>query len=227
MPPSPLLTFKGIARAMALALCLSAIPAQAGLEEGVAAYQAGNLDLALKEFRAASEKGDSNAQYNLAMMYERGIGLAKDEKQALLWYQKSSVLGNSNAQFNLAVLFENGRGTAVDFGQAHRWYRKAAVQGDGLAMGNLGMLYIRGQGVKEDKTVGLALLMLSAAMDNSPENTASQNITLTKGLTPEITTAAQALAAKIARAKNSLAPLDEYLGKVAPAAGAGAEAKEK
>ena len=207
------------------AVCLLTLVARAGLEEGVAAYQAGNLELAVREFRTAAEKGDSAAQYNLAMMYERGIGLPKDEKQALTWYLKSATLGNSNAQFNLGVLFENGHGTAVDFPQANLWYRKAAVQGDGLAMGNLGMLYLRGQGVKENKTAGLALLLLSASMDPSAENHAQQNIALTKGITPEITAAAQNLMAKIAKAKNSLAPLDEYLRSAA--SGPGTDAKGK
>ena len=194
-----------------LALAALLTTAHAGLQEGVAAYQAGNLELAVKEFRTAAEKGDSDAQFNLAMMYERGIGLPKDPKQALTWYQKSATLGNSAAQFNLGVMFENGHGTPVDFAQAHHWYRKASVQGDGLAIGNLGMLYLRGQGVKEDKTAALALLMLSANMDTSPENRAQQNIALTQGLTPEITAAAQSLMAKLAKAKNSLDPLDEYL----------------
>lgn len=93
-------------------------PARAGLEEGVAAYQAGNLPLAVSEFRTAAEKGEADCQFNLALMYEQGIGMAKDEKQAVVWYRKSAEQGNSNAQFNLGVLYENGRGTAVDFAQA-------------------------------------------------------------------------------------------------------------
>jgi TPR repeat protein len=121
--------------------------ALAGFEAGVAAYESGNLPLAAEEFRAAAEAGDANSQFNLALMYEQGIGVGKDEKEAVAWYRKSAAQGNSNAQYNLAVLYENGRGTAVDFAGAHQWYRKAAAQGDGLAVGNLGMLYIRGQGV--------------------------------------------------------------------------------
>jgi len=59
-------------------------PARAGLEEGVAAYQAGNVPLAVKEFRTAAEAGDADCQYNLALMYEQGIGVAKDEKEAVV-----------------------------------------------------------------------------------------------------------------------------------------------
>ncbi len=186
-------------------------PVQAGLEEGVAAYQAGDLPLAFKEFSAVADTGNADGQFNVALMYEQGIGVTKDETQALSWYEKSAQQGNSNAQFNLGVLYENGRGTAVDYAQANQWYRKAAAQGDALAVGNLGMLYMRGDGVKVDKNLGLALLILSATMDNSPANNAKRNIAATKGLTTNMVTTAQALSAELGQAQNLLKPLDQYL----------------
>lgn len=185
--------------------------AVAGFHEGVAAYEAGNLPLAVKEFRAAAEKGDADSQFNIGLMYEQGIGVGKDEKSALAWYRKSAEQGNSNAQYNLAVLYENGRGGDVDFAQAHQWYRKAVQQGDGLAIGNLGMLYVRGQGVKEDKVAGLALLLLSVQLDKSPENHAKQNISTINGLTSEAVTAAQALSLEMRNNKNPLEQLDLHV----------------
>lgn len=204
--------------ALAMVAGLLISPAKAGLEEGVAAYEAGNPQLAVKEFRAAAEKGNAECQFNLALMYEQGMGIAKDEKEAIVWYKKSAELGNANAQFNLGVLYENGRGTAVDFAQANQWYRKAAVQGDALAIGNLGMLYVRGDGVPVNKTAGVALLLRSATLDSSPANHAKQNITATKGLNVEIITAAQKLSEEIEKAKDLLVPLDDYLNKPASSA---------
>jgi TPR repeat protein len=187
--------------------------AVAGFEEGIAAYQANNMPLAYKEFRAAAEEGHSDSQFNVGLMYERGIGVGKDEKEAIVWYRKSAVQGNALAQFNLAVLYEHGRGTAVDFAQANEWYRKASAQGDPLAIGNLGMLYLRGQGVKENTIAGLALLLVSATMDSSPQNHAKQNIASTRGLTTDTITAAQTLSAEMSSAENVLVPLDQYLKK--------------
>ena len=187
----------------------------AGFEEGVAAYEAGNLPLAVKEFRTAAEKGDANSQFNVGLMYEQGIGVGKDEKEAVAWYRKAAEQGNSNAQYNLAVLYENGRGTKIDYAKALQWYRKAAIQGDELAVGNLGMLYVRGQGVTEDKVAGLALLMLSVGMNDSPQNNAKNNVSSLRGVTPEVVTAAQALAEKMRNASNLLVPLDQYLQKTA------------
>lgn len=183
----------------------------ANFQAGIAAYQANDLPRAYKEFLAAAEGGHADSQFNVAVMYEQGIGIGKDEQEAFVWYGKAAAQGNSAAQFNLGVLYENGRGTTTDFEKANEWYRKASVQGDALAIGNLGMLYVRGQGVKENKVAGVALLLVSATMDPSPENHAKRNISGTRGLTKEMIVAAQALFQRISSAKNLLVPLDEYL----------------
>ena len=185
--------------------------ADAHFEAGLAAYQANDLPLAFQEFLAAAKKGHADSQYNMGIMYEQGIGVGKDDAEALAWYSKSAEQGNSEAQFNLGVLYENGRGTKIDFAKANEWYRKASVQGDAMAIGNLGMLYVRGDGVKENKVAGMALLMVSATEDPSPENQARKNIAATRGLTTEMVGEVQTLSAELSNAQNLLVPLDAYL----------------
>jgi len=185
----------------------------AHFEAGLNAVDANNMPQAFQEFLAAAKEGHSDSQYNVALMYEQGLGVSKNEKEALSWYEKSASQGNSAAQFNLGVLYENGVGTPIDFAKANEWYRKASAQGDGLAVGNLGMLYIRGQGVPENKIAGMALLLTSVAMDNSPENHARNNITATRGLTTAMFMEAQALSDEMSLADNVLVPLDNYLNK--------------
>ncbi len=205
-----------IARPVLVASLFSALVsslALADFDKGIAAYEADNLPLAYKEFLASAEEGHADSQFNVALMYEQGIGVEKDEKKAVEWYGKSAAQGNSAAQFNLGVMYENGRGTEVDFAKANEWYRKASVQGDALAIGNLGMLYIRAEGVKENKTAGLALLLVSATMDPSPENNAKRNISTTPGVTPEIVAESQALATEMSKAEDLLVPLDAFLKK--------------
>lgn len=197
----------------ALIVSLTCVSAFGDFDKGIAAYEANDLPLAYKEFRASADGGHADSQFNVALMFEKGIGVEKDEKQAVEWYRKSATQGNAAAQFNLGVLYENGRGTTVDFAKANEWYRKASVQGDALAVGNLGMLYVRGDGVKENKIAGVALLLVSATMDQSPDNHAKMNISATRGLTPEMIAAAQALSGEMTGAKNLLVPLDAYLGK--------------
>jgi TPR repeat protein len=188
--------------------------AVANFEAGIVAYQANDLPLAYKMFLAAAKEGHADSQFNVALMYERGIGVGKNEKEAVLWYGKAASQGNASAQFNLGVLYEHGRGTPVDFVKANEWYRKASVQGDALAIGNLGMLYARGQGVKENKVAGVALLLLSATWDTSPENQAKKNVSAIRGLSAEMIAAAQSLSEEMSSAKNLLIPLDQYLANV-------------
>ncbi|MFC7336211.1 tetratricopeptide repeat protein [Haloferula chungangensis] len=206
-------TFKS---AILFAISLSTIPAHADFEKGIAAYEANDLPLAYKEFRASADDGHADSQFNVALMFEQGIGVEKDEKEAVSWYRKSAEQGNPLAQFNLGVLYENGRGTKVDFEKANEWYRKASKQGDPLAIGNLGMLHVRGDGVKVDKVAGVALLLVSVTLDNSSANNARKNISGTRGLTPDLIAEAQALSDKMMDGKDLLVPLDEYLKKDEP-----------
>lgn len=185
--------------------------AQKNFEAGIVAYQVNNLSLAFQEFLMASKKGHADSQFNLALMFEQGIGVERDETRAVIWYDKAANQGNSAAQYNLAVLYENGRGTQVDFAEANKWYRRASVQGDPLAIGNLGMLYIRGDGVPVNKTAGLALLLVSATMDPSPDNLARRNIATTPDLSADMIAAAQKLAGELTTAENMLTPLDQFL----------------
>jgi TPR repeat protein len=180
-------------------------------EAGLAAYENNNLPLAFKEFLAAAKANHSDSQYNVGLMYEQGIGTSVNLKEALFWYEKAAKQGNTAAQYNLGVLYENGKGTEVNFAKANEWYRKASQQGDGLAIGNLGMLYIRGDGVKENKVAGLALLLVSATVDNSSDNLSKQNISSMRGLTSEMFTEAQMLSDQMMNSKNMLVPLDAYL----------------
>lgn len=212
-PTTLMISFSRASFFPALLLCIMTGGALGDFEKGIAAYQANNLPLAYKEFRESADAGHADSQFNVALMFEQGIGVKKDEKQAVEWYRKSAQQGNSAAQFNLGVLCENGRGTEVDFAKANEWYRKASVQGDALAIGNLGMLYVRGDGVKENKVAGVALLLVSTTLDRSPQNFARKNIAGTRGLTPAMIAEAQSLSDEMTSAKNLLVPLDAYLKK--------------
>ena len=183
----------------------------AHFESGLKAANDNNMQLAYNEFLAGAKEGHVYAQYNLGLMFEQGLGINKNEKEAVYWYNESAMQGNSVAQFNLGVCFENGIGTPVDFEKANEWYRKASIQGDGLAIGNLGMLYIRGQGVKENKVAGIALLLMSTTLDTSTENQARKNISTTSGLTTAMVTEAQTLSEEMSESNNILIPLDNYL----------------
>jgi Sel1 repeat len=79
-------------------------PAWAGYDEGVAAYQRGRHDVALREFGNAAARGDARAQRSLGLMHERGDGVARDPGTAAEWYRKAVAQGLEGAQYNLAFV---------------------------------------------------------------------------------------------------------------------------
>jgi len=55
-------------------------------------------------YRKAAEQGLALAQNNLGSMYANGIGIAKDEVQAVAWYRKAAEQGYAPAQEALKQL---------------------------------------------------------------------------------------------------------------------------
>ena len=84
---------------------------------------------AVEWYRKAAEQGHTQAQANLAWMYQYGEGVRKNQKQAFVWYRKAAEHGCASAQASLAGLYRDGEGVAQDEGQAIFWFRKAAELG--------------------------------------------------------------------------------------------------
>ncbi len=105
---------------------------------------------AMRWYRKAAEQGRASAQYNIASLYERGLGVTQDFAEAVGWYRKAAEQGYPSAQNNLGILYDHGRGVTQDFAEAVRWYRSAAEQGEAFAQYNLGNEYALGQGVTQD-----------------------------------------------------------------------------
>lgn len=75
---------------------------------GLMASEAGDYDTAVSKWQPLADQGDAAAQFNLALMYHRGLGVAHDEASAVSWYQKSAANGYSRAQEFLAVAYREG-----------------------------------------------------------------------------------------------------------------------
>ena len=110
-----------------------ALPTTAGEAEGVAAFDRGDYETALVEFRPLAEQGDARAQFNLGAMYLNGWGVPRDVGEALRWYRLAADHGLADAQFIVGFMYGAGRGVRQDTVAARRWYRKAAEHGDNAA----------------------------------------------------------------------------------------------
>ena len=61
-------------------------------------------------YRAAAERGEAWAQFNLGNMYYNGEGVPQDDATAVMWYTKAAEQGNAAAQSNLGNMYYNGEG---------------------------------------------------------------------------------------------------------------------
>jgi TPR repeat protein len=68
-----------------------------------------DLRVAAEWFRRAAQQNVASAQFNLALMFERGAGVPRDLNAARTWYQRAAAQGHANAALALVRLGNSGR----------------------------------------------------------------------------------------------------------------------
>ena len=130
------------------------------------AYSDKNYAAALLSCTREANAGNQQAQRNLGVIYDQGLGVNKDPAQAALWFRKAADTGNRDATFQLASMYEAGRGVQQSQDQAINWYRKAALLGDADAQVKLGRAYLDGKGVDKDEGEASAWFQRAADQGN-------------------------------------------------------------
>jgi hypothetical protein len=95
-------------------------------------------------WRQLAEAGNPQSQYQLGTLYWNGTGVAKDDAEAVKWYQLSADQGFAPAQYDLGIAYRDGRGVAKDEAEYVRWNTKAAEHGFAPAQHNVGTQYVNG-----------------------------------------------------------------------------------
>ena len=135
------------------------------------AYNAKDYDKALKYYKYAAEKNDSQAQFSLGAMYDMGNGVTQNYAEAMKWYLKAANQGHVSAQNNIGVMYEMGKGVKQDYSEANKWYQKAAEQGYASAQYSLGVNLYFGKGITQNYTEAFNWLLKAAESGDA----ASQN----------------------------------------------------
>jgi hypothetical protein len=104
----------------------------------------------IEKIRIIAEQGNDVAAQMMAVIYYKGLGVARDYDSAIIWYKKAAEEKNIIAMRNLGDVYENGEGVPQDHLKAREWYEKAAAAGDAKAMSAIGILYEKGRGVPQD-----------------------------------------------------------------------------
>ncbi|KAK1868785.1 hypothetical protein I4F81_011268 [Pyropia yezoensis] len=113
-------------------------------------------------YNEAAAAGNALATSNLGVCYERGLGVAKDEKRAVELFQEAAAAGDAGANRHLGVCYERGLGVAKDENRAVELFQKAVAGGDLAGKIHLGVCYERGLMVAKDVKRALKLYQEAA-----------------------------------------------------------------
>ena len=160
-------------------------------EDGIVAIEKQDYETASRIFKELANSGNAEAQYNLAIMYRQGQGVAQDKETALKWFEKSAELGLPSAEYYLGHLYDNGDSVTRNPVTAVSWYKKAAEKGNPLAQSNLGVAYANGEGVQQD--IVKAYVWFSLAASQGLTAALENRNLLKKEMSEELQTNAQRL----------------------------------
>ena len=73
-------------------------------------------------YRKAAEQGVADAQFNLDVKYDTGLGVPQDYTQAAYWYHKAADQGVSLAQSSLGHMYHRGKGLTKDDVVSLMWF---------------------------------------------------------------------------------------------------------
>ena len=128
----------------------------------VAEYLWGQTRLEANDFaegpefiRRAAQQGVPAAQYRLAKLHEKGLGVPRDLTAARTWTERAARGGNVKAMHDLAVFFADGEGGPQSYAGAAEWFRQAADYGLVDSQYNLAVLYENGLGISPSKVEAL------------------------------------------------------------------------
>ena len=159
------MNIKSLLAALVVSLSLVA-PVLAGpLDDADAAIARGDYKKAFLLIAPLADQGVAEAQFGLGAMYERGLGVLKDYKNAVAWYRLAAAQDHDLSQVNLGKLYYQGRGLPQDYGLAVVWYRKGAEQGYAHGQFMLAAMYAAGMGVPKNLVESYKWLELAAAQE--------------------------------------------------------------
>jgi uncharacterized protein len=122
----------------------------ASFDEATALFQDGNYGDALPIAEDYAAKEDPRAFVMLGTIYQKGLGVEVDLKQAQIWFQKGAEKADPESQLALAMLLLAGTGQKPNVIDGAPWLQKAAEAGNTKAQVNLGLYYAGAFGTATD-----------------------------------------------------------------------------
>ncbi|KAI9027384.1 hypothetical protein CLU79DRAFT_832767 [Phycomyces nitens] len=111
-------------------------------EEGVPGKCEKQIEKAFEHYLVAANLGDTDAEFQIALMLANGQGIPRDRLAAFKWYKKAANKGHRTALYSLGLYYINGlEGITRNISQARECFNQAAQKGLICAMTALATLY--------------------------------------------------------------------------------------
>lgn len=137
-------------RAIALLIAGAALAAAGDVRSGIEAWQKGDHKAAVAIWQPLAERGDPDAQFNLAQAYRLGRGVRANAASARGWFEKAAEQGHLESRTILGLtLYESG-----DQLDGLKWLKLAAEDGEPRALLVYGTALVNGDGVTQDPLLG-------------------------------------------------------------------------
>ena len=159
--------------------------AQANLDAALVAYRAKDFAASLPYLDLPSREGSVQANWLLAHMFRKGLGVSADQVTAFKHYNRvaedyvdhrTEVLGNEryfvlDSLTRMANYLRTGHkkaGVRKNVNKALHYYQTAASAGHAGAQYGFGLMYLNGEGVARDRSYGMRWLGTAAQKRYAP-----------------------------------------------------------
>jgi TPR repeat protein len=158
-------------------------PVYADMAKGRAALEAGNYQMARREFKEAVSRGNYEGQYWIGLLYQYGYGVARDPQRAFKMTKDAAEHGVLLAERRLGEMYRDGYGVIQDYAKARKWLDEAATDGDVLAQRELGELYARATDIPADPARAYAWFDIAAR--SGDQSAIDRRAKLAKSMKPD------------------------------------------
>ncbi len=131
------------------------------LNSGLKALEDKHFTRAVQLLSPLAEKGVPEAQHRMAVMYQNGLGIHRNETAAALWMKLSADQDYELAWHGMGFMYMEGEGVDKDPDEAVKWFTKGIDAGLIGSMTTLAMMYKEGNGVEKNPEEAERLLKLA------------------------------------------------------------------
>src|SRR5262245_59432125 len=102
-----------------------------------------------ERLRAAADKRNADAQFEMPGRHERGEGAPLNRVEAAKWWRQAAQRGHARAAFQLSLALASGSGVVKSDEESNQWLRQSAEAGHAEAQYTLGRRHANGEGAPQ------------------------------------------------------------------------------